>query len=307
VAQRLDDELGPEQVVFMEGCQDEWDRLPRPDLPLVVGLDGGFVHSAHQRSRRDGWFEVIAGKSLSAEGGARCFGFCQTYDRKPRRRLYELLRAQGMQPNQQVVFITDGADDVRDLPLYLNPRSEHLLDWFHVAMRITVLGQLAKGLRSPPPRRANDDEEEDFPDVDVARELERLKWFLWHGNVCRALETIEALADDLFRWDPEPERARLLKAVTEFDGYIRANASSIPSYAERHLAGEPISSAFVEATVNQVISKRMVKKQAMRWTPHGAHLSLQVRTRVLNDELADDFRRWYPSFAHVPGGDEVAA
>ena len=95
--------------------------------------------------------------------------------------------------------------------------------------------------------------------------------------------------------------------MAEFDGYIRANASSIPSYAERHLAGEPISSAFVEATVNQVISKRMVKKQAMRWTPQGAHLLLQVRTRVLNDELADDFRRWYPSFAHVPGGDEVAA
>lgn len=205
----------------------------------------------------------------------------QTYDAKPRRRLYELLRAQGMAPNQQVVFITDGADDVRDLPLYLNPRSEHLLDWFHVTMRITVLGQLAKGLRAPPLR--DEDDEEDFPDVDVARELERLKWFLWHGNVFRALETIEDLGEDLWREHPEPERAKLLKAVAEFDGYIRANASSIPSYAERHLAGEPISSAFVEATVNQVISKRMVKKQAMRWTPQGAHLLLQVRTRVLND------------------------
>lgn len=186
-----------------------------------------------------------------------------------------------MAPNQQVVFITDGADDVRDLPLYLNPRSEHLLDWFHVTMRITVLGQLAKGLRAPPLR--DEDDEEDFPDVDVARELERLKWFLWHGNVFRALETIEDLGEDLWREHPEPERAKLLKAVAEFDGYIRANASSIPSYAERHLAGEPISSAFVEATVNQVISKRMVKKQAMRWTPQGAHLLLQVRTRVLND------------------------
>jgi hypothetical protein len=43
---------------------------------------------------------------------------------------------------------------------------------------------------------------------------------------------------------------------------------------------------------NQVVSKRMVKKQ-MHWTPRGAHLLLQVRTRVLNDELWDIFSRWY--------------
>jgi hypothetical protein len=38
------------------------------------------------------------------------------------------------------------------------------------------------------------------------------------------------------------------------------------------------------------------EKQQMRWTPSGAHLLLQIRTRVLNDELAEDFRRWYPAF-----------
>ena len=38
----------------------------------------------------------------------------------------------------------------------------------------------------------------------------------------------------------------------------------------------------------------MVKKQQMRWTPHGAHLLLQLRTRVLNNDLAADFNRWYP-------------
>ena len=56
-----------------------------------------------------------------------------------KRRLFELLAARGMLANQQVTFLTDGADDVRDLPLYLNPQAEHLLDWFHVTMRLTVL------------------------------------------------------------------------------------------------------------------------------------------------------------------------
>ena len=96
-----------------------------------------------------------------------------------------------------------------------------------------------------------------------------------------------------------PEQRKLLKAVTEFGTYVRANAWSIPNYGERYRAGEPISSSFVESAVNQVVSKRMVKKQQMRWSPRGAHLLLQVRTRVLNDDLAADFHRWYPSFAHA--------
>ena len=56
-----------------------------------------------------------------------------------------------------------------------------------------------------------------------------------------------------------------------------------------------------------MISKRMVKKQQMRWTPAGAHLLLQVRTRVLNDQLADDFHRWYPAFSRAPDPVPVAA
>jgi len=148
VARRCEAELGPEQPMFAEGCQLDWDELPRPDLPLIVGLDGGYVHSSQQRSRRDGWFEVIAGKSMPTEGSPKCFGFVQTYDSKPKRRLFEVLKSQGMQMNQQVTFVTDGGDDVRDLPLYLNPQAEHLLDWFHVAMRLTVMHQMAKGLRS---------------------------------------------------------------------------------------------------------------------------------------------------------------
>jgi hypothetical protein len=35
---------------------------------------------------------------------------------------------------------------VGELQLYLNPQAEYLLDWFYVAMRLTVLQQTAKGL-----------------------------------------------------------------------------------------------------------------------------------------------------------------
>ncbi|HLB78721.1 MAG TPA: ISKra4 family transposase, partial [Candidatus Dormibacteraeota bacterium] len=297
-AQRLEDELGPEQVMFIEGCQRDWDELPRPDLPLTVGLDGGYAHACRQRSRREGWFEVIAGKSVPTQGPARCFGFVQTYDPKPKRRLFEALKLQGMQANLQVTFLTDGGEDVRELPLYLNPQAEHLIDWFHITMRLTVMGQMAKGLCKGAASELA---------TEVARELERLKWFLWHGNVFRALQVVEDLEIDLDIEEAGPERRKLLKAVGEFAGYIRANATWIPNYGERHRQGEAISNAFVESTVNQVVSKRMVKKQQMRWTPRGAHLLLQVRTRVLNDDLIGAFQRWYPAFSNTPDGQELAA
>ncbi len=227
------------------------------------------------------------GKSMPTDGPAKCFGFVQTYDRKPKRRLFEVLKSQGMQANQQVTFLTDGGDDVRELPLYLNPQAEHLLDWFHLAMRLTVMSQLAKGLRS-----------REHPNLitDLSEELERLKWYLWHGNVFLALQTITFIQLDVDSVDISPEQRKLSKAVAEFGGYIRANGAWIPNYGERYRAGEAISSAFVESAVNQIVSKRMVKKQQMRWTPRGAHLLLQVRTRVLNDDLATNFQRWYPAF-----------
>ena len=65
--------------------------------------------------------------------------------------LYELLRSPGMPDNQLVVFLTDGGEDIRDLPCYLNPQAEHYLDWFDITMRLTVLGQMTRSL--PPPAR----------------------------------------------------------------------------------------------------------------------------------------------------------
>jgi hypothetical protein len=45
-----------------------------------------------------------------------------------------------------------------------------------------------------------------------------------------------------------------------------------------------------------VVSKRMVKRQQMGWSQRGAHLLLQIRTRVLNQEWENTFRRWYQGF-----------
>jgi hypothetical protein len=95
VAERLEVELGDKQGHFFEGCQRDWDALPLPGPPITVGLDGGFVHAKGQKSRGEGWFEIIAGKSVPEEGAAKCFAYVQTYDPKPKRRLFETAEIAG--------------------------------------------------------------------------------------------------------------------------------------------------------------------------------------------------------------------
>ena len=270
IAERIESELGEEQFQFIKGCPDEWGRQPRPEPPLTVGLDGGYVHASDQKSRTEGWFEVITGKSVKADGDAKVFAFVNKYDAKPKRRLYEVLKSQGLQMNQQVVFLSDGGDTVRSLQRYLSPESEHLLDWFHITMRLTVMTQMTKGMITEfaslkkTKKEAAESKNTDVP-AQLLKQLESIKWHLWHGNVTEALAQVHDLNDELEIWEENPtNKKKLLKLVYEFETYIRANGGFIPNYGDRYRHNETISTAFVESTVNYVISKRFVKKQQMR-------------------------------------------
>ena len=88
--------------------------------------------------------------------------------------------------------------------------------------------------------------------------------------------------------------------MTEFDTYIRNNQKFIPNLGERYRQGDTISTAFVESTINQAVSKRFVKRQQMQWSQKGAHLLLQTRTKVLDGDLESVFRGWYPQFRSQP-------
>ena len=282
--QRLEAELGEEKGGYIEGCQREWEKLPIPDLPLVVGMDGGYLRSTKPKLRDKGNFEAIVGKSVKADGTSKRFGGVHGYDAKPQRRIFEVLKSQGMQMNQQVTFMSDGNDKLRQLQFGLTPNAEYLLDWFHITMRLTVMSQTAKGLTK-----------EDAAELELTKKLERIKWYLWHGNIFKASQLIENLVDDLeveiFDGNDRAEIKKLFKLVRELETYISNNSGYIPNYGERWRNGEAIATGFVESTVNQVITKRFVKKQQMRWTPKGAHLLLQVRLSVLNEDFRRKFQK----------------
>lgn len=284
VAERMEEELGEERQLKLFGSEEveaEVEPLEPPGGPITVGIDGGYVRAAH----KEGFFEVIAGRSVLAfrrdaddeVPESKCFGYLQTHDEKPRQRLWELLKSPGLQGHQQVVFLSDGGEDVRRVQTYMQPGSEHWIDWFHITMRLTVLQQQTKTLQAEPGQAE---------EATISKQLESIKHLLWHGNVAESLDRLEALNIDLdLIGSQSPAVEKLAAGAAEFVTYIGNNREFIPNFGERRRQGERISTAFVESTINQVVSRRFVKKQQMQWTLKGAHLLLQTRTKVLNDEL----------------------
>jgi hypothetical protein len=297
VAERTEAELGEEQYSFIDGCPAQWQQLPIPEGRIVVGLDGGYVRNWHDRKSN---FELIVGRSLPEDRAPCYLGLVHGYDRKPKRRLFELLKQQGLQANQEVTFLTDGGEEVRALTEQITPASEHVLDWCHITMRLTVLGQFARGV-------AHDDGRQSAA---LLKSLESIKWLLWHGNFVRVVDAVRRFAEDLDDLQLDyPQLRKFARAAREFCVYIESNLDSLINYGERYRAGEPISSCFAESTVNTVISKRFAKRQQMQWTPRGAHLLLQMRTRALDGTLRPLFERWHPGLAanHTAAEPECAA
>ena len=80
----------------------------------------------------------------------------------------------------------------------------------------------------------------------------------------------------------------------------------MPNYGKRYRAGQRISTGFVESAVNEIVAKRMVKKQPMRWNRHTVQSFLDVRIHVLNRTLENAFRHWHQGFRPVVVPTQVA-
>jgi len=59
--------------------------------------------------------------------------------------------------------------------------------------------------------------------------------------------------------------AALRQHVRDLIAYLEANRSGLVNYGARRRRGEPISTGFVESAINEIISRRMIKRQQMRW------------------------------------------
>jgi hypothetical protein len=123
-------------------------RLTGPRCPSrrdawCVGLDGCDVRN---REDRQSSFEVIVGQSVPEDRDARYVGLVHGYDAKRKRRLFDLLKSQGLQTNQEVTFLTDGGEESPCVDRTCHPGVRTRAWLVHITMRLTVPSQYARGV-----------------------------------------------------------------------------------------------------------------------------------------------------------------
>jgi hypothetical protein len=119
--------------------------------------------------------------------------------------------------------------------------------------------------------------------------------------VGRALDADDIEGElDLLSQDGE-SRKKLLKAVRGFRGYIEANQNFIPNYGGSLPARREDFNGLHGVRGESSGKQAHGQEAANRWTESGAHNLLQVRTKVLNDQLRESFVRWYPGMQTEQG------
>ena len=275
-----------EQRMFFEQAdtQERHQRelpLPRdPEREFVLSIDTAHIPKVLGQKTRS--FEaVVCHASRGGVGSDRgiLFAFSGTSRRRMRAEGLLALKRLGYEGKGEISVISDGEDCLKRLKSVLPQPATHILDWFHIAMKLRPIEQTSKWLarRLPP-----DDQEEFLEDIAAVR------WRLWNGQTGRAIELIDRLFHDL-KADEQGSTAivSLRGGLLNLRIYIEQNRGSITSYGARYLEGKRIASTAAEASVNNLVARRMVKKQQMRWSESGANLLLQVRVALANGDLAE--------------------
>ena len=184
---------------------------------------------------------------------------------------------------------TDGCPGLRRILADAGVTAPPMLDWFHLAMRLQHLKQVAGALSDEDPARG-------AAKAVVVEEAERLRWRIWNGKAKGAQISIDRIRAVMPQFQGEPDGRRsvapsrqLWTALHALDGYLTGQSAHLVDYAERHRAGLRVGTSLTEGTANFLVNKRMAKAQQMRWTRRGADLLLQVRCAVYNGTLGSGF------------------
>ena len=218
---------------------------------VVVGLDGGYVRSRHRCEERH--FEVIAGKVIDAEGVQHRFAFARNGQAASTEAFRQALAAAGVGADTPATVLGDGDAGLWRLQREVLPGAAPVLDWWHAAVRFEHALQTARGLGAGTANACLAG--------GAVRDLERAKWRLWHGRWPGCRRKLAALR----RWTKRKHMrdvagiGRLQRHVAELLGYLERNQDALVHYAARRRRGEPISTAFVESAVNEIVAKRMNK------------------------------------------------
>ncbi len=139
------------------------------------------------------------------------------------------LKRLGYEGKGEITVISDGEDCLKRLKLALPQPAKHILDWFHIAMKLRPIEQTAGWLarRLPPNERE-----------ELLEDIAAVRWRLWNGQTDRAIDLIGRLFQDL-KADEQGSSAiaPLRGGLLNLRIYIEQNRGSITNYGARYREG----------------------------------------------------------------------
>jgi hypothetical protein len=271
IGKRLEEKEEQRMVVENADTQERRQRellmLGDPEREFVFSIDT--AHIPQNRGRETRSFEAVI--CHASRGGVRfdrgvLFAFSGTSRKRMRAEALLALKRLGYQGKGDMTVISEGEDCLKRLKSALPQPAVHILDWFHIAMKLRPIEQTAAWLS----RRLPLDEGKELSE-DVAA----VRWRLWNGQTDRALDLIGRLIHDHSSTEQGSTAILQLRSgLLNLRTYIEQNRGSIANYGARYRERKRIASTSAEASVNNIVARRMVKKQQMRWSERGANLLL---------------------------------
>jgi len=262
-------------------------------VAIAVTLDSTFIRSYVEGERH---LEVRIGNVETEASGRLVFGAVAKAGTDIRAVIRRNLDAVGRTGDTALTAFTDGCPGLRRILADAGVTTRPMLDWFHIAMRLQHLKQIASALPVEAPARVE-------AKAVIVEEVERLHWRIWNGKAQDAQISINRIRAVMHHFQGEPDQRRsiapsrkLWTALHALDGYLTGQSAWLVNYAERHHAGLRVGTAITEGTANFLVNRRMNKSQQMRWSRRGADLLLQVRCAVYNGTLGSGFgQKFHPA------------
>ncbi|MGY4282097.1 hypothetical protein ACVWXO_001317 [Bradyrhizobium sp. LM2.7] len=147
IGKRLDDQVMQEtwraRSQTDDRCQVEMQLPGDRRKRFVISIETAHVRSADQHSARN--FELVVARCSRGgrERGGRYFVTGSTDQQAIRDRALHSLQQVGYRGFGDVTVISDGAEILKRLPRAMPKPTTHIIDWFHLAMKIQPMQQIA--------------------------------------------------------------------------------------------------------------------------------------------------------------------
>lgn len=279
---RVADGLQEDEAKVSASAQKKEERTP-PATGIVVLIDGAHVRAAPGYQARH--LDVTVGKVEVSGRPARRFALASRGAEHPLSHVRAALADQQWTTGTPVTVISDGEAALPDLVRRAtNAEVTHILDWWHISMRVRHAEQALAGICALRPVHQAGFDMANF-------RLGRVRHLLWNGyhdEVRRALFDLRYLTEEAGRLNGDGFRTPVLRFLghcNELRSYLANNQTALVNYGARYRAGQPVSTSRAEACVDEIANARMARRQRMRWSPRGAHRVAIVRAAVLDNRL----------------------